>query len=224
MLVIHARTLDPLSRAARVALREKQAMFHVREVAPFEADAVLLALQPEGRTPVLVDDSWGAGGAISEPFAAFEYLEDLYPAPPLFPGGPLERAAARSLAHQAARAFGPAVEALVTEKARKRILRQGAPDTTVLRRESEVIHDLLAQAGAAADRAGWLTGARLSLADIVAAAHVSVLDFIDVIRWDSVPEARTWYARIKSRPSFRPLLGDALPGLAVPAHYADPDF
>jgi len=36
--------------------------------------------------------------------------------------------------------------------------------------------------------------------------------------------AKEWYARIKSRPSFRPILADHVPGVPPPAHYADLDF
>ncbi len=45
------------------------------------------------------------------------------------------------------------------------------------------------------------------------------------IPWDvPISRAKDWYARVKSRPSFRPLLGDHLPGAPPPRHYADLDF
>jgi glutathione S-transferase len=44
------------------------------------------------------------------------------------------------------------------------------------------------------------------------------------IAWESAPEAREWYARVKSRPCFRPLLTDHLPGMPPPRHYANLDF
>jgi glutathione S-transferase len=36
--------------------------------------------------------------------------------------------------------------------------------------------------------------------------------------------AKDWYARMKSRPCFRGVLADRVPGLTPPAHYADLDF
>jgi glutathione S-transferase len=224
MLVIHARMLDPLSRALRVALAEKKAMVSVREVPAFEADAALLALEPEGRTPVLVDSAWGRKAPISEVFAAFEYVEELIPSPPLLPGGPLERAAARSLALRAARAFGPVVAVLVREKVAKRVLRRGAPDAAAIREATDEALLLIEQAGEAAQGHDWLTGPKMSLADIVAAAHISVLDYLDAISWDNAPLGRAWYARMKQRPSFRTLLFDQVPSLNAPPHYADLDF
>lgn len=225
MLTVHARTLDPLSRAVRIALGEKRAVFHVREAPPFSADAALLALDPDGRTPVLVDNSWGQDGAISELWALFEYLDELIPTPPLFPGGPLERASTRAITVQAIRAFRPLVETVVTEKAMKRIERAGPPDTAALRQAQDAALHLIEQAGRAADAAdGWLCGRKLSLADVMAAAHVSVLDQLDAIDWDRCPAGRGWFARMKQRPSFRPLLADQVPGIPAPAHYGDLDF
>ena len=62
------------------------------------------------------------------------------------------------------------------------------------------------------------------MADIAAAAHLSAVDYVGGVPWDHNQEARTWYARVKSRPSFHSLLADHLPGLPPPAHYADLDF
>jgi glutathione S-transferase len=69
-----------------------------------------------------------------------------------------------------------------------------------------------------------LAGRRISLADIVAAAHLSVLDYFGEISWASYPGLKTWYMKLKSRPCFRPLLADRFPGVAASAWYADLDF
>lgn len=224
MLLVHARTLDPLSRAVRLALGEKRAVFHVREVAAFEADAQLAALSPDGMTPVLVDDSWGHGATISEALAIFEYLEDLLPTPPLLPGGPLERAHVRTLTIRAMRTLGPVVDAVVHEKARKALARGGPPEPSVLRTATQAASRTLDEIGRAAEAEGWIGGKKLSIADMVAAAHFSVLDFLDAVSWASAPAGKDWYARLKQRPAFRPLLSDLLPGVSAPAHYADLDF
>jgi glutathione S-transferase len=225
MLTVHARVLDPLSRAVRIALGEKRAVFHVREVPAFSADAQLLALDPDGRTPVLVDNAWGQDAAISELWALFEYLDELIPTPPLFPGGPLERASARAIAVQAIRAFKPLVDVVVLEKALKRIERAGPPDIAALRQAQDGAASLIEQAGHAAETAdGWLCGRKLSLADVVAAAQVSVLDQLDAIDWARCPMGKAWYAKIKQRPSFRPILADVLPSITSAAHYTDLDF
>jgi glutathione S-transferase len=64
----------------------------------------------------------------------------------------------------------------------------------------------------------------MSFADIAAAAHLSCIDYLGDVPWDEAASAKEWYARIKSRPSFRALLADRIPGLKPPGSYADPDF
>jgi glutathione S-transferase len=70
----------------------------------------------------------------------------------------------------------------------------------------------------------WLAGARLTYADLAAAATLSALDYLGEIDWSEYPAARDWYSRVKSRPSFRPLLADRVRGLSPVSHYADLDF
>jgi glutathione S-transferase len=70
----------------------------------------------------------------------------------------------------------------------------------------------------------WLAGNRLSAADLVAAAHISAIDYFGDVPWDLSERAKLWYARIKSRPSFRPLLNDRLAGVPPVAHFANLDF
>lgn len=78
--------------------------------------------------------------------------------------------------------------------------------------------------GYLAEQRSWLAGNDLSLADLAAAAHISAIDYLGEINWADHPVAQTWYSRIKSRPSFRVLLGDTIPGVAPAAHYAELDF
>ncbi|HET8728533.1 MAG TPA: glutathione binding-like protein, partial [Alphaproteobacteria bacterium] len=75
-----------------------------------------------------------------------------------------------------------------------------------------------------AERRNWLAGETFGAADIAAGAHLSVVDYLNDVPWDQHPAAKDWYARIKSRPSFRTLLADVIPGVTPPAHYADLDF
>jgi glutathione S-transferase len=64
----------------------------------------------------------------------------------------------------------------------------------------------------------------LTLADLMAAAQLSAIDYLGDVPWDAHEGAKDWYARLKSRPSFRALLADNLPGAPPPPHYADLDF
>ncbi|MEO1693822.1 MAG: glutathione S-transferase family protein [Pseudomonadota bacterium] len=75
-----------------------------------------------------------------------------------------------------------------------------------------------------ADQRRWLAGEMFSAADLVAAAHISVIDYLNEIDWPRAPHVLAWYQRVKSRRSFQPLLVDRVPGLAPPSHYAELDF
>ena len=113
---------------------------------------------------------------------------------------------------------------LVGEKVMKRFLRIGQPDSDAIRAGLANIHYHLDYVAYLSETRNWLGGDEFSLADIAAGAHLSVVDYLGDVPWDDHAEARAWYQRLKSRPSFRPLLDDLIPGLPPPRHYADLDF
>jgi glutathione S-transferase len=74
------------------------------------------------------------------------------------------------------------------------------------------------------DQRRWLAGDVLTLADFAGAAHLSCLDYISDVDWDRSAAVKDWYAKIKSRPAFRSLLADHVPGLPASPQYAELDF
>jgi glutathione S-transferase len=70
----------------------------------------------------------------------------------------------------------------------------------------------------------WLAGNDMTLADFAAAAQLSCLDYVSDVPWDRYEMVKDWYAKIKSRPAFRSLLADHVPGFRPAPHYADLDF
>jgi glutathione S-transferase len=113
---------------------------------------------------------------------------------------------------------------LLGEKYMKRLSGRGHPDAGALRAGYANLRHHLEYLGWLAETRKWLAGGSISLADFAASAHISALDFLGDIDWKLCPPAREWYARMKSRPSFRALLSDRVPGFDPPAHYADLDF
>ena len=110
------------------------------------------------------------------------------------------------------------------ERLLKRIRRTGEPDSAAIRAGRQNILTHLDYISWLVERRNWLAGDTLSLADLAAAAHLSSLDYLREVPWEHAESAKIWYQRLKSRPSFRPLLADSLPGFPPPAHYADLDF
>ncbi|MBU1325035.1 MAG: glutathione S-transferase family protein [Alphaproteobacteria bacterium] len=223
--VLHHFAFDPASRAARLALGEAGVAFEENPVRPWEPDCVIRGLNPSGMPPVFVTTERERPLTLCELPAILGWIEDQAAAPVLLPTDPIERAEARRLVHGFERRFNDEVDAvLLHERLEKPLLRLGPPEARALRegRENLKIHlaaleDLLA-------RRDCLAGRRLSQADLVAAAHLSVLDFFGEVSWGNWPALKTWYMRLKSRPSFRPLLTDRLAGLQAAQHYADLDF
>jgi glutathione S-transferase len=106
----------------------------------------------------------------------------------------------------------------------KRFQGFGQPNSTAIRAGKSNLGYHLEYITYLAERRRWLAGDHFSLADISAAAHLSSLDYLGDVPWDEHEPAKEWYARVKSRPSFRPLLADHIPGITPPAHYTDLDF
>ena len=114
----------------------------------------------------------------------------------------------------------------MAEKVYPRISPTGpsAPNVDMLRAIRANLRYHLRYIGYLSDTRQWLAGDELSFADLAAAGHISVADYIGEVPWEQHPSAKAWYQRLKSRPSFRPLLADKLPGFAPPRYYTDLDF
>jgi len=222
MRYLHHFCLQPFSRTLRIALREKSLDFELVEERPGERREELLRLTPSGEVPVLVEPD---GAAYSDCQAIAEYLDEIYPEPTLIGRNPAARAEVRRLAAWFDRKFNREVTArLLDEKIMKRLVRSSQPDSNAIRMATANLHTHLEYIAWLCDRRTWLGGDHFSLADIAAAAHISIVDYLGDVPWETHPGAKDWYARVKSRPSFRPLLADHLPGAPPPRHYADLDF
>lgn len=203
-------------------LAEKKLPFELRTEKDWERRESFLALNPAGDLPVLVE---AGGSVIADSAAICEYLDEIEPSPPLFGRLPVERAEVRRLVAWFDRKFDREVtKNLVGEKVMKRFLGLGQPDSGAIRAGLVNVQHHLAYIGYLVERRSWLAAEWLTLADIAAAAHLSVVDYLGDVPWDNFEPAKSWYARIKSRPSFRPLLADMIPGLSPPKHYKNLDF
>lgn len=217
--------LDPASRQVRLALGEKRLAFSDQIVRYWEGPEELLALNPSGVPPVLVEVSGGRRVVVCEARAILEHLEESYPEPPLLGRDAAERAEARRIVQWFDRKFDFEVASLLLhEKMEKRLLRLGAPALANLRAGRDGLKVHLQYLETLLRERDWLAGKRVSLADFAAAAYLSVIDYFGDVPWRDFPAAKTWYMKLKSRPCFRPLLADRWPGLAPAGHYDDLDF
>jgi len=222
MRTLHHLWLSPFCRKVRLVLQEKRLEFQMKTEAVWERDEKFLALNPAGEVPVLVEAD---GTALSGSDAICEFLDEVNGEPSLYGRQAMARAEARRLVYWFDHKFHAEVTVnLVDEKIMKRFLGLGEPASKTIRAGHANIHHHLDYIAYLADRRKWLAGDEMSMADLAAAAHLSCVDYLGDVPWDQHTAAKDWYARVKSRPSFRPLLDDHIPGAAPAKHYGNLDF
>lgn len=218
------------SRFVRLALGEYGLEMRLVEERAWERRKDFLMMNPAGTTPVLVAEAQPAvpGAAIIA-----EYLDETYGSERgddrLLPKGNGARVEARRLASWFNDKFFAEVSGpLATERFYRRLMPAdaggGAPDTDVIRAARHNIRYHLAYIDWLVRQRDYLAGDRLTYADLAAAAHLSVADYLGEVPWADEEMAKSWYARVKSRPSFRPILAERVAGLPPSATYADLDF
>jgi glutathione S-transferase len=195
MLRLHHVPLCPFCRKIRIVLREKGLTAELVEVQPWDKPDELLRLNPACEAPVLLGRDRAQRNETRRLVAWFD-----------------------------SKFAREVTELLWREKLVKRWARRGFPRSEVVREGAQNIRFHLTYIDYLYQQRKWLAGDSMTLADIAAAAHLSVLDYLGDVPWDTAPGARDWYAKMKSRPSLRPILMDRLTGLKPPAHYDDPDF
>lgn len=228
MQLIHHR-LCPHSRFIRIVLAEYGLSAELVDEPVWERREEFLALNPAGTTPVLID----AGVTVPGAAVIAEYIDEKFGAEHgsgrLMPTGMGARVEVRRLTEWFnGKFFAEVTDYLVQEKIFKRYLPAaeggGPPDSSAIRAARSNIRYHLDYIGWLLKERNWLAGERLSYADLAAAAHLSTADYLGDVPWDENESTKNWYARIKSRPAFRPLLAESLPGMTPARTYANLDF
>ncbi len=206
--------LSPSSRFVRLLIGEKRLVCDL--AAPEDATAHL---------PIFVDlDGTRCDGV----WAIVDHLEATYGDHPMAPEDSATRAEALRLLDWAMGSFHENVtRKIVYEKASQRFTgaaARRAPDMNIIRQGRETLLATLEMIGASAERRGYLACKECTMADLAIAAHLSALDYFGEVPWTDFPPATEWYLRMKSRPSFRSLLADRVPGQPPAQHYAELDF
>ncbi|MCL6229278.1 glutathione S-transferase family protein [Bartonella bilalgolemii] len=230
MLTLFHYPLSSASRFIRIILEEYCVATQLIEEHEWARRNEFLTLNPAGHLPVLLAErEVPLSGAI----VIYEYLDEtrgsLRQEKRFFPETSLERAEVRRLIDWFLNKFeNEATRHIVRERIYKRemplAIGGGAPNSQILRNARANIAPHMNYLDWLCASRDWLAGSELSYADLAAAASISVLDFLAEIEWKLFPAACEWYMRIKSRPSFRPLLMDRVRGIAPSSHYTDLDF
>jgi len=229
MFTLFHHPFCPHSRFIRLVLGEYGHDAQLVEERVWERREDFLALNPAGTTPVLLAEDQPIPGAA----IIAEYIDETHGADMaqkrLLPTAMAERIEVRRLmAWFNEKFYEEATHPLVTERIYKRFMSEenggGAPAAEVIRAAKTNVRYHLAYIGWLAQRRNFLAGDRLTYADLAAAAQLSAIDYLGDVPWIEDDAAKAWYARVKSRPSFRPLLSEWLAGVPASPTYVDLDF
>ncbi len=220
---LHHTVLEPASRLVRLQLQEKNLQATLQAEEPWKRDEALLQRNPSGETPILVNTK--KNETIASIYAIIEYLEEAHPKRNLLGQSALEKAETRRLCAWFTHNFNQEVTRnLLHEKFFKRISGDGQPHSDAIRAGKLNILYHLDYIDFLTTSRNWLAGDNLSLADLAAAAHLSALDYFGDVPWEHNKRAKDWYALVKSRPCFKDILAERIPGYRPPEHYDDLDF
>ncbi len=213
--------LSPFCRKVRLVMGEKRLEVELVEERYWEQDPDFLRRNPAAKVPVLKMD----GKMMADSNAICEYLEEKYPEPALMPRDPDGRYEVRRLVAWFDDKFHHEVTSkLLYERVNRKLMGTGYPDSKNVKAGAKAIKYHLDYMHWLLDHRRWLAGDVMTIADFTAAAHLSSLDYISDVDWNRSAVVKDWYATIKSRPAFRAVLADQVPGFPPPAHYADLDF
>ena len=214
--------LCPFSRKIRLLMGEKNIAYEMVREDPWVASDMFFNLNPAGCTPVLVDEERDI--VLCDSRAIGEYFEESVDKAPMINGTLVNRAEIRRLVALFDENFYADVTApLLSERMKKRLVLRQPPDSRMLRQAMKLAHGHLDYMDWLIDNRPWLAGSTLSMADLAAAAQISVADYLGGIDWKGHEQTQGWYSVMKSRPSFRPLLTERMDVIQPPAHYAQVD-
>ena len=221
MVLLVQHPVSPISRKVRIIMGEKKMLCVLREEEPWNLSQECYKLNPAGELPIFIYD----GNVLCGNNAICEFLEETSKDYKLLPNTPKERAEVRRLTEWFdVKFYREVYRNIIYEKIYKRFAYGQTPDSKVLKNGYNNLEFHLEYIDWLTEQKNYLAGDVFSMADISAAANLSILDYLGDISWDNYKNAKLWYSKIKSRPSFKDILNDRFRGIYPSKHYADLDF
>ncbi|MEE6206735.1 MAG: glutathione S-transferase family protein [Alphaproteobacteria bacterium] len=220
VLLVHS-SISPHSRKVRILMAEKKMLFVLKEEIPWALSKDIMKINPAGELPVFIYD----GNIISGNYAITEFLEETYSQNRMISGSNKDRAEIRRLIDWFDNKFYREVyQYIAGEKIYKRFALHQPPESKRIKAGINNLRFHLEYIDWIVERNNYLVGSDFSLADISAAAQLSIIDYLGDVPWEDYKNAKLWYSKIKSRPSFKEILNDRIKGIYPSNHYTDLDF
>ena len=223
MRKLHHLALSPFCRKVRLVLAEKKLEVELIDEPVWEKRLDFIRFSPSGKVPLLKEGA----NVFTESTPICEYLDESHPIPKLIPADKKLRFETRRVTSWFDDKFyNEVTKNLLNERVYKKIFKLGQPDSGAIKEGLKKIKFHFDYLEWLLEKRNWVAGEKMSLADFSAAGHISALDYVGDIDWQSKPIIKEWYAKIKSRPAFRNagLLTDLVPGFVPAGHYSDLDF
>ena len=230
MLELYHNNISVCAQKVRIVLAEKDLPWTSHHLSLIKGEQLrpeFKRLNPRGVVPVLVHD----GHVIVESTVICAYLDDAFPAPPLTPKTPLERAMMRlwcklpddilhlacgtvsfaiSFGHQLKQKLGAGLEERLMKmpdparRERQRALIEKGIETPFFRDHIKVFEKTAAEIEAQLGKTAWLASDDYTLADAEITPYIERADRLGLAGlWESRPCLADWFRRVKARPSFK---------------------
>jgi glutathione S-transferase len=224
MWLLYQFPLCPFSRKVRILLAEKGVGYEPVRESPWERRDEFIDMNPAGQTPVMVHRD-RPGLPMIDSMAMCEYFEETVDKAAMLNGTAADRAEIRRLVTWFDTHFYRDITApLLKERMEKRLVLRQTPDAARLREAMKAAVAHLDYIDYLLDHRKWIAGSTISLADLAAAAQISIADYLGGIDWKSHEATKRWYGGMKSRPSFRPLLAERMEVISPHADYEKLDL
>lgn len=222
MQVLYHYNICPFSRKVRFVLNEKKVPFTLHSEKFWEKRTNFLKLNPAGTVPLLIAKP---NIKIIGSQNIIDFFEEVNNAPKLICGNPLEKCEIRRIISWFDEKFYNEVSKIfLEEKILKFLEKKEAPHSQKLSSASDALGRHMQYLNYLLSKNQWITGSKITLADLTAAAHISTIDYLGEIRWDKYELVKEWYSVVKSRPSFQDILQDIVVGFPPVKHYKELDF
>ncbi|HVJ93746.1 MAG TPA: glutathione S-transferase family protein [Labilithrix sp.] len=157
-----------------------------------------LALNPNGKVPVLVDDDF----VLFESQAIMSYFAGKTPGQKIYPTDLRARADVDKWMFWSANHFGTAIATLNWERVVKKFLGHGAPDAAQVERGEAMFHTFAKVLDAHLAKRQWVSGSELTLADIAIACPLMV-EVPAALPTADYPNLRQWFLRVQELDSWK---------------------
>ncbi|WP_395877627.1 glutathione S-transferase family protein [Ehrlichia muris] len=213
--------LCPFSRKVRIFLKEKKFNFHQIEENPWKKREGFIKINPVCQVPVLISGQH----VIADSQAICEYIEELYDSVSLLGNSLHVRSIVRKLIYWIDYKFYHEITRyIINEKISKYYIKNASPDSRFIQAARQNLLPHIRYIERLLNTNSWVACNEFTLADITLAAHISVLDYMNIFPWHSTAILKEWYSIIKSKPSFSDILNDKVTGIIPPVHYNKLDF